>query len=443
MVNTIRTNGQPGLRAASEMIYDLAFQRRTVQPRKKALGLFLSYLIGLVNLEDQIRLAGTIRRYELMLDIREHLEDLHNLHELSLVYLHEPGKVGTLSSIRNHSFKGANLQNSKVTANLYSISVNLAAAEKNWHQVLQSIGDDMLQNEAFEDFKSAYQEQLAHRAMYQEQLGFCIVVDPPALRIPFEWAVLISEQNRPLCLRHPVRRFLVGGAKPRQTLRSMLSSDDVTIPLRVLLVASNTGGIWGVEEEIEEIYLFFCDLFEEVGWPTDNICKLNTDEATLDRIEREIQEGGYHLFHFAGHSGYHGDKPILKVFRDGNHHEVCQITASMLRSWIINSDLRFVYLSSCRSASSEPIQFADSIRFFENMVHAIVEARVPEVIGFTWPVIDSEAKRLAWCFYEELLKDFDTTMALYRARNLFRPDERIWAAPILIQQTDTRTTVDY
>ena len=80
----------------------------------------------------------------------------------------------------------------------------------------------------------------------------------------------------------------------------------------------------------------------------------------------------------------------------------------------------------------------NKIQQFENIAQAIVEARVPEVIGFIWPVQDVESKFLATRFYNGFLKRFDASQALYQARMSFDEEARIWAAPVLIQQLDTR-----
>ena len=110
----------------------------------------------------------------------------------------------------------------------------------------------------------------------------------------------------------------------------------------------------------------------------------------------------------------------------------------MLKNWITDSNLRFVYLSSCRSSSTEAPELVNAIQRFENICQAIIEARVPEVIGFVWPIQDNQSKLLALQFYKRFLKGFNTSLALYYARTSLEEENRIWAAPVLIQQTDTQ-----
>jgi CHAT domain-containing protein len=164
---------------------------------------------------------------------------------------------------------------------------------------------------------------------------------------------------------------------------------------------------------------------------------LNSKTATPPRIEEEIRYGHYHIFHFAGHGDYDNVKPIIEVFEDETMNQTEQISAISLKNWINDSDLRFVYINSCRSTSTEDPELGKVIQNFENISHAIVQAHVPEVIGFIWPIEDIESKILAQRFYKNFLKGFNASLSLFYARTSFEEENRIWAAPVLIQQTDT------
>ncbi len=438
ILKQIRADAPTNTRAAIEIVDDLAGWTQELKPRTKALGLLLSHVVGLVNsIEDQKFLAGMIRGYWLMPDIRLQIGSLPSLRELCSVYHYARKKMGTFQAITKGTLTEIALESGELSANVYSSSVQIIADRVGWQKTLQVIGTDIFRHKVFESVLADYGKMLESQGIRREQVGFCFASDGPGLRVPFEWAI-IAGQNSPLCRNHPVRRFLVECPEPRSALRAMLEGD-VAIPLRVLLIASNTGSIPNVEREVEEIYSMFRELFAQVGWPESNIRKLDSQTATASRIQQEIASGHYHILHFAGHGGYDDDgKPVLQVYYDADGKQIEGITAIKLKNWIENSDLRFVYLSTCRSASTEMPDLTNKIQQFENMAQAIVEARVPEVIGFIWPIQDVESKFLANRFYNNFLKRFDASQALYQARASTNEDDRIWAAPVLIQQSDSR-----
>jgi CHAT domain/TIR domain/Effector-associated domain 8 len=436
LIEKVRVDAPTSDRAAADVVDDLAGWETELRPRTRALGLLLSRVMALTNAVDEQRfLANVIRGYGLMPDIRMEIGSPAPLNELGAAYFYERKELGTFEGIKQVVPTGLKLEHDELSANLYALSVKASAEQQSWQETLQVIGRDIFRSRVFGRLLGNYEKMMDSQGIRKEQIGFCFASDGAGLRVPFEWAT-IEGHSSPLCLDHPVRRFLVGYPEPRPTLRAMLESEDAT-PLRVLLVASNTGGIAEVEKEIEEIYAMFAQLFAEVGWPESNICKLNTRAATASRIEEELRSGHYHILHFAGHGGFADDKPFLQILRDPERHQVEYLSALRLKNWLVDSDLRFVYLSTCRSAATEAPELSGKIQHFENMVQAIAEAHVPEVIGFVWPIEDTQSRVLAGQFYKRFLRRFDASMSLYHARTSFEEENRIWAAPVLIQQADT------
>lgn len=437
VIGQVRVDAPTSARVASEIVDDLAGWPQEIRPRTRALGLFLSHVMGLVDsVEEQKLLASMIRGYWLMPDIRLQIGSLSPLRELCSVYYYARKELGTFKAIEKGVPRGLALERDELSANLYALSVQASADQDSWQKTLQVIGKDIFRNKVFESLRATYEKILDSEGIRKEQVGFCFASDGPGLRVPFEWAI-IAGQSAPLCLNHPVRRFLVGCHEPRLRLRTMLEANDA-VPLRVLLIASDTGGIPEVEKEVEDLYLMFRELFTQVGWPESNICKLNSRAATANRIEQEITSGRYHLLHFAGHGGYDDGKPVLQVYSNVDSEQIEGISAVRLRNWVVDSDLRFAYLSTCRSASTEMPDLANKIQQFENIAQALAEARVSEVIGFVWPIEDAESRLLANRFYGSFLRRFDASLALYQTRTSFEEENRIWAAPVLIQQSDTR-----
>lgn len=439
VIDTIRVDAQSHARAAADIVDGLARWKTKLIPHTRALGLFLSYAMKLIGgFKKQLFLASIIRDYQLMPDIRLQMKMRSSSYELGLAYIHEWKELGPFESVERGTLMGSHFENDELGASLYGLSVKSSATQDDWQKVLRVIGRDIVRNKAFSDLIERY-KNLDSSGIPGEQVEFCFATDVPGLRVPFEWSVF-EGQSSPLCLRHPIRRFLVRCPEPRLALRAMFTGE-IAIPLRVLLVASNTGGIPEVENEIEEIYSLFLSLFDRLGWPESNICKLNSQAATVDRIEEEVRQGCYHIFHFAGHGGFDDGKPALQVFSDGNVQRIAIISATMLRRWVVDSDLRFVYLSSCRGVATEAPELDNTVRHFENIAQATVEAHVPEVVSFVWPIEDRQSRTLARRFYRRFLEGFDASLALYHARVSFEEENRIWAAPVLIQQSDTNKSL--
>jgi len=437
VTDAVRVDARSGVRAAAiEIVDDLASWKGKLRPHTRALGLLLSHMMALVgSFEEQLFLMSIIRDHQLMPDARLRIKPRSRFRELGLAYIHEWKELGTFGSIERRALKEPRLAEGELSANLYAMTVKLSAEHDDWQKDLRVIGTDIIHNKVFESVLKRLKE-LDSEGFSREQVGFCFATDTPGLRVPFEWAVL-EGQSSPLCLQHPVRRFLLRCPEPRRTLRAAV---DAGTPLRVLLVASNTGEIDEVDGEIEELYCMFKDWFSQVGWPESNICRLSSQMSTADRIEREIRHGHYHILHFAGHGGYDDGRPVLQVYEDADTRSLAPISATMLRRWIVDSDLCFVYLSTCRGAATEVPELDSAVRCFENIAQAVVEAYVPEAIGFVWPIDDSQSRVLAARFYPQFLESLDANLALYQARTLVEEEKRIWAAPVLIQQLDTCAT---
>lgn len=431
VVQVVRMDAESPTTAAAQIIDDLSGWKEKIRPHVKALGLFLSRVMKFVEFEDQELLAGMIRDYQLMPDVRLRIKPRVSSYELGFAYIHEWRELGTFESIEGGALKNRNFKDGELSTKLYGLSVKASVEQSDWQKILRVIGEDVVNNEVFSNLIEHYREMDTH-GVPSDQIGFCFATDARGLRVPFEWAIL-EGQSAPICLQHPVRRFLTGCPESRLTLRSMLVSEK-SVPLRVLLVASNTGGIPQVEKEVEDIFELFSELFRELGWPESNINRLDSSKATLDQVEKEIRQGGYHIFHFAGHGGFYNGKPVLQVFKDYKAQKGF-ISAMTLRRWIIDSDLRFVYLSSCRGTATEAPELDSAVRHLENLAQAVVEARVSEMIGFVWPIDDGQSRTLARRFYRKFLKGFDANSSLYYARTSFEEENRIWAAPVIIQQS--------
>ncbi len=234
-----------------------------------------------------------------------------------------------------------------------------------------------------------------------------------------------------LVLRHPVTRFITGITPHRAALSpSLLTS----IPqLRVLLIASNTGGLEAVDKEITELKTFF----QRQKTIPVKVTALTTSQATFERVEAELRKPDYDIIHYAGHgnfvTGQPGQSPLYFWTEAGEKKEV---SANTLKIWLEDSAARLVYLSSCYGSMT-----ADTSALLDNdylgLADALVYAGIPSVLGFRWAVHDDEARRLALAFYRSLFEHADVSLALLQARRdlaAFDRSDPAWLSPILIHQ---------
>jgi len=257
------------------------------------------------------------------------------------------------------------------------------------------------------------------------------------LCVPFE--AIFAEDEMYLSLRHPLSRHILG----HFTDKKILSSASIErvgqreVFPRALLVASNTWHspvekIPEVDVEVEQV----SDLLRQHGF---DVRTLFTEQASLQRVLDELENGNYCLFHYAGHGSYNADSPERSAlyFWEGAvvQSQVLPLTAAQLESIVRNTPLLFAYLSCCWGAQVGQDQHLLDDDFI-GIIDALVMGGVPAVLGFRWPVSDKGSQILAQSFYTALFeggRELDT--ALLQARNRLDRDEQDWFSPVLIMQT--------
>ena len=171
------------------------------------------------SFEEQNFLAGMIRDYWLMPDIKSRLESISPMTELGLAYYHQRKEMGTFDLIQRGSpVIDQPSERGTLDAGLYAIGVKASADHENWQKTLKYIGTSLFGNKAFETLRSKYEATLSSRGTRNEQIGFCFATDGPGMRVPYEWAVMEGHTS-PLCLTHPLQHFLVGSPEPRSPVR--------------------------------------------------------------------------------------------------------------------------------------------------------------------------------------------------------------------------------
>jgi CHAT domain-containing protein len=255
------------------------------------------------------------------------------------------------------------------------------------------------------------------------------------LRLPFE---TLFDGEEYLCLKHPLSRGVTRHLRSK-SLWSQLATDvqrQVEGP-RALVVASNTTNgrlpLPGVKDEAETV----ASLLKDHNWTVDTLL---TDEASCGRVRQALEQGEYHLFHYAGHGSYVSGSPEASSLffweKTGGRGSVRPLTAQELSTLVRDTPLRFVYLSCCRGAVTENLAALMEDDFL-GVMDGLLMGGIPAVLGFRWSVSEAGAQMLARVFYSvmlerELTPDEALLWARRRVAEKLGRDEKAWLSPMLV-----------
>lgn len=273
------------------------------------------------------------------------------------------------------------------------------------------------------------------RLCFQSSLDF--------FRVPVEF--LFDDIGKPggyFVLNHPVTRFIMGVVPQNLPLSPIFFNNlcNDGEKLRILLIASNTEPpLQHVDDEVLSLKNRLGNWLNAKNIPYD-IEYIPTEKATFDLVKQRLHECPYHILHYAGHGSYRERSPeqsYLQFWSEENRQgEVTRLMVTELNDLLKNSNLRFVYLSSCLGATT-----AGSAQMLDTdcpgLVYGIAQAGIPSVLGFRWKISDNGAKELALSFYKHLFAHGDLALALYNARREIAAKNRndpTWMSPVLIVQ---------
>jgi CHAT domain/TIR domain len=424
----------------------LADWPQRIVPWRTALGLFLTHALRLAEPAARRAVGAVVRDQSLMPDVRLRLCPPSATRELGLVIDSGTtrGTVGTFERVRDGSLDG--LEEVALSTGFAPMTdlINLVATRPDWKNWVALQGNQVVAGRVFEGFREKYLREVGPAAQGRGELGLCVASREAGLRLPIEWATF-DVLPTPLALSHPVRRYLLGVSHIRTTVREMLQSGPSS-PLRVLIFGPNKGDLPWVDEEVKAVHSIYKAWYEDLGWPETDLLAIGAQSATASQLEMALRRG-VHVLHFAGHGDQTGDEAGLAVI-DNDPGRYTTLPAAKLCDWASRSELRLVYLSSCHGAGVDEPPARATIRRFESLAPALVHAGVPEVVGFLWPILDSQGRDFAERFHEGYLGHldpatktysgaFDVATAAFRARNKFSLDAQIWAATMVLSQRDS------
>lgn len=419
-----------------EVVDLLADHPTWIAPWKTALGLFLTSATRDARTADREFVWNLCRLQMLMPDVRLWIESRAVTRELGLglEYGDSSGTVGRFTRVHQGRLEEWQPAAERTGGLPLPGLVDLVGGQPNWQSWVARIGESIASGPPFAAFQEEYRQAVGPAAEGEGLLGLCVASGAEGLRVPIEWATF-DGLRAPLALRHPVRRYIWQVQTPRPPLRHLLTQGRPA-PVRVLIVGTHAGDLPAVDEEIRAVGDLYARWFERMGWPASDLTVIGSGEAAPAQLEKRIRHGGYHLLHFAGHGLSEGSEPALAIADATAKKGFLALPASVLAGWVERSDLRLIYLSSCRGAG-DAVEAEAAIRRFESLAEALVRAHVPEVVGFRWPILDRQSRTLAESFHESYLRDFDASAAMFNARGAVRTSAQIWAAAVVIAQHDS------
>ncbi|MGD9158598.1 MAG: CHAT domain-containing protein [Desulfobacteraceae bacterium] len=310
-----------------------------------------------------------------------------------------------------------------------------------WEPIYRIIGVNLLrelfeQNPKFDSTFSTFREVSGGN----ENIKIHFEVDESVYAIALE--SLVDQNENYFRLQSPIYRTV-----PFSCIKPPLFKDEETREQKInclIIEADAEGFVAGMERqngeplELEKLHNIkqereYLHRFLKEGRKTFNIDIVNSlvipkvGSNCIEVLNNVIDNGPWHLVHFAGHSHYDYSNDKAFVFFPGRTTPFpleAEDFAQMLRT----SDTRFIYLSSCRSSES---------RF----VFELAKQGIPAILGFRWDIEDELALDHAKFFYKKLFREGRwLEYAFLKTINYVRPQNtysRIWAGSMLVMQATT------
>ena len=134
------------------------------------------------------------------------------------------------------------------------------------------------------------------------------------------------------------------------------------------------------------------------------------DIASLDNIQEALSKGKHHILHISGH-GVHAerqeDSAGYLYLEDENGEQARVSGEELAKALAPHSSLKLIMLSACETARAEK----------SGVVGALVQAKLPAVIGMRYPVTDlGSPDSLPSVFMKTSAKGISLSRSLFHAR---------------------------
>ncbi|MBD2465650.1 CHAT domain-containing protein [Oscillatoria sp. FACHB-1407] len=157
-----------------------------------------------------------------------------------------------------------------------------------------------------------------------------------------------------------------------------------------------------------------------------------------EQLTQELEQGQYHVFHYAGHSnlGAAGGALYLVNPRTGLTET---LSGDDLAGLLVNNHIRMAVFNSCRGAHT-PDTTVDIDSPERNLAEALVSRGIPAVLAMAERIPDEVALNLTRLFYRNLKQGYPIDRSLSRARQglitSYGSQQLYWALPVLYMHAD-------
>ncbi|MCZ6548575.1 MAG: CHAT domain-containing protein [Deltaproteobacteria bacterium] len=244
-----------------------------------------------------------------------------------------------------------------------------------------------------------------------------LYVDDRLVHIP--WELLFNGQEF-LC-----RRFAMGRIVSTRQVVTSLSSRQLKIPLRVLILADPRGDLRASYREGTEIRNFLDEKRETFH------ADLKSHPVDISYVKKNLRD--YDIVHYAGHADYHPQDPSESgwLLTDG------RLKASEISAMVGLQPMPFlVFSNACQSGQTGEWQVQEG---YEQQIFGLANAYlfsgVQHYIGTFWEILDEPSLYFAKRFYSFLAQGKKVGEAVRRAREdlieAYGEETIVWASYML------------
>ncbi len=196
-------------------------------------------------------------------------------------------------------------------------------------------------------------------------------------------------------------------------------------PLRVLAMISNPSDYepLDVEGEFGKLQQSLADAQQRGMVEVEKL-----PEASLVALQRRLQQGAYHIFHFVGHGGFDERQQDGVLILQDQDKRGRRVSAQYLGTVLHDHGwLRLAVLNACegaRTSRTDP---------FAGVAQSLVQQGIPAVIAMQFEITDEAAITFAQEFYGALSLGYPVDGALAEARKTIfaQGNELEWGTPVL------------
>jgi hypothetical protein len=281
------------------------------------------------------------------------------------------------------------------------------------------------------EIRSLY--DVSQREAAREDMGLRLklrIQAPELAGIPWEF-IYDHRQEEFICLsrNNPVVRYL--------EIPQVILPLKVELPLQVLgmVVSPDDFPRLDIEREKQRVETALEQLeargLVKITW---------LESPTWRDLQRALQGGPWHIFHFIGHGGFdHQTDEGQVVLADESGQSYFLNAAQLGRLLADHNSLRLVLLNSCEGARGS---ISD---VFSSSAATLVRRGIPAVIAMQYEISDRAAIEFSRSFYESLANDLPVDASVTEARkaiSMALTNTFEWGTPVLFMRAPDGTIFD-